>query len=61
MGRKEQERRKLKRAAMNYHYENEEARFSHDQWRIQKFAKGGRGGGRNLNLEGPKINNYSDY
>ena len=30
MGRKERERQKLNRAAMNYHYENEETRFSHD-------------------------------
>ena len=30
MGRKEQERRNIKRAAMNYDYENTEAKFSHD-------------------------------
>ena len=30
MGRKEQEGRNCKRAVMNYHYEKEEPRFSHD-------------------------------
>ena len=29
IGRKEQERQKLKRVAMNYHHENDEARFSY--------------------------------
>ena len=34
MGRKEQERQKLNRTAINYHYENEEARFNHDMIHI---------------------------